>query len=149
MNLVRLRNYDVTRFKQFDEILNGIVKTSGDYIVRHPHAVPGMLIALDQYVSQASERHIALVYDDSVTNVNEVIQDIYKNTGPLDTLVYVNKNDQECMAFLKERLPFLYDCKVMDNKLTIYVCKNFSCQLPTTNPNEVVISHPIHPSVNQ
>ncbi len=40
-------------------------------------------------------------------------------------------------SFLTEHLPALKNMAAMDNKATAYVCENFTCKTPVTEPKEL------------
>ncbi|KAG2381326.1 hypothetical protein C9374_006315 [Naegleria lovaniensis] len=137
MNLIRLSDYDLNLSEEYQERFSKLIELNSSYIIEHPHTVPGLMATLGRFVSD-HEAKIAFVYDQSVQNLNEVIQYAIHHTAPSQrTFIYVNKDDPECVDLIEKRLPYLKDAKVLDNKTTIYICKGFTCQLPTTNPHDI------------
>lgn len=138
MNLIRLCEYDLNLSEEYQQRFTKLVELNSRYIIEHPHTVPGLMSALGRFVSDR-EINIAFVFDQSVTNLKEVIQYVVHQSTPSQrTFIYVNKDDPECVDLIEKRLPYLKDAKVLNNMTTIYICKDFTCQLPTTNPHDLV-----------
>ena len=133
MNLVRLRNYDVNKKAEYEEKLSKIFELNASLILEHPSALPGVMSALARLTS-GRETHIALVFDKTVTNLKPIMEEIVKDTVESHrSLVFVNKDDEESLKFMNERLPYLKDAKVLNNKTTIILCRNNTCNLPTND----------------
>ncbi|KAL9657318.1 hypothetical protein ABK040_011538 [Willaertia magna] len=131
MNLLRLMNFDVDRGKEYEEMVKGILLNNSKFIMEHQEAVPQLMCALDECLNPG--KHIALVYDNSVTNLAQVQSEIHGKHNPSKSIVFINKDDKNCMDFIQKHIPYLSDTKVLQNKTTIYICQNFSCQAPTTS----------------
>lgn len=45
--------------------------------------------------------------------------------------------DEDEDGFLQQRLPALYSMTPQDGVATAYICQNFTCSLPVTDPQEL------------
>ena len=137
MNLVRLRNYDINKKAEYEDKFSKILELNATLILEHPNAIPGVMSALARF-SSTREIHIALVFDNTVTNLKPFMEVIIKDTVESHrSLVFVNKDDKECMKFISEKLPYLKDAQVINNSTTIIICKDNTCSLASNDISDI------------
>ncbi|WP_337872538.1 thioredoxin domain-containing protein [Ignavibacterium sp.] len=131
MNLIRL--YKITGDNKYDKSALEIVKAFSGEINRMPSVFAQFLCGLDFMFGPSVE----LVFSSNNSALTqEAFYSISKLFFPNKVSIRLNrKNFDE----LVETLPFLQNYKVTD-KLTIYLCRNFACENPTEDLNEIIVS---------
>lgn len=109
-----------------------------------PTALPQMLAALDFAQSKPLQIVIALpLSPDGEPVVGQALHDV---AGPLLTEIHrtflPNKillyaDGREGQEYLAEGAEFLKSVVPIDGKATAYVCRDFTCQMPVTDPQEL------------
>ena len=102
------------------------VRAFGGQLSAAPTSMPAMLTAL--LLSNAKPRQIVLAGDPS-SALSRVARAM---AAPETVLLYADGG-----TWLAERLPFLRTAAPVDGKPAAYVCENFACQLPITDPEEL------------
>jgi uncharacterized protein len=122
MGLLRLAALSGER--HYAEAALGVFALYGEPAVRHPDAFAHMLRALDFHLS--STREVALVGDDLAALAAAVRErsrpHLVLAGGPEGT----------------EEPPLLAGRTALEGRATAYVCEDFACQLPVTDPAEVL-----------
>ncbi len=97
--------------------------------------VPGgfgrLVSALDFYLSQPYE--IALIGETGAPDMSALIRTVYSLYLPNKVLAGCTPDDEEAA----ELTPLLVGRSTRDGKATAYVCVNYACQNPTTDPEEL------------
>ncbi len=97
---------------------------------RIPSAMPQMLVALDYSLSKPTQIVIAGARDAHETRA--LVREVHRALLPNKILLLAD--GAEGSAFLEEKLPALRDMKVVGGRPAAYVCENFTCQAPVTDP---------------
>src|SRR5436305_1149067 len=118
MGLLRLAA--LTGDRRYEEEGAGVFALFGKPAVEHPDAFAHMLRALDFHLSPTHE--VALVGND-LTHLAAVIREKLR-----PHLVLAGGPEGS------EEPPLLAGLTTVDSKSAAYVCQNFTCQLPTTDP---------------
>jgi len=95
---------------------------------QHPTAFGELLQALDFHLSRP--REVALVGDPATPDMRELLAVVNGAYLPNQVLALRRPDDyaaEAAIALLAERPP-------LDSRATAYVCQNYACELPTTNP---------------
>ena len=95
---------------------------------QHPTAFGELLQALDFHLSRP--REVALVGDPAAPDMRELLAVINGAYLPNQVVALRGPDDyaaEAAIALLAERPP-------LDGRATAYVCQNYACELPTTNP---------------
>ncbi|MFN8471429.1 MAG: thioredoxin domain-containing protein [Anaerolineae bacterium] len=100
-----------------------------DLLVRAPAAFGHMLGALDNYLSAPKEVAIVGAPDSSATQA--LLQVVFGRYRPNSLVALRAPTDPEPMLLI----PILADRDTVDGQATAYVCENYACQMPTTNPD--------------
>ncbi len=129
-NLVRLSQYSQTKAKEYEERARKVFGAMLRMIEKAPQAVPQLMCALDAMANPG--KHIAVVYDENVSkqDLENTIRVIHEKHDPTKTLFFVNRSDPQVMQYVKQEMEYLSEARVNDNKPTVYICRNFACQAP-------------------
>jgi hypothetical protein len=98
-----------------------------------PSAMPQMLVALDYSTSKPRQIVIAGKKDDPQTKklFNEVNQCFLPKT------ILVLADGAEGQQYLGDKNEAIRAMSPIDGKSTAYVCENFTCKAPVTDPKEL------------
>jgi uncharacterized protein len=121
MGLLRLAA--LTGERRYTEAAEGIFALFGKPAVEHPDAFAHMLRALDFHLSPT--REVALVGDD----LRELAAVVREKPRPHLVLAGGPEGSTEP--------PLLKDRTTVDGKPATYICQNFTCRLPTTDPADL------------
>ena len=101
-------------------------------LTRGPAAMPQMLAAMD--LEQATPRHIVIAGAPEAADTQTMVSEFSRRFLPHDALLVVDGGArQEQLARLA---PFTENLVAMDRQATAYVCVNYACKLPTTDPEQ-------------
>ncbi len=101
----------------------------GGAMARYPRAFGQALSALDAYL--ASTKEIVIIGDPQETATQALLETVFYRYLPNKVLV-VARPDQ--VNELSQRVPLLAGRTQIDAAATAYVCENYACQLPVTEP---------------
>jgi uncharacterized protein len=121
MGLLRLAA--LTGERRYEEAATAVFALFAKPAVQHPDAFAHMLQALDFHLSPTQE--VALIGENLVELAAAVRE------KPLFHLVLAAGPEGT------EEPPLLADRSTEDGRAAAYVCQNFTCQLPTTDPTEL------------
>lgn len=127
MNLLRLSHF--TENLDLQEKALQITKAFYNQFANMPMFYPQLLTAIYFYLSSPLE--IIIAGDSNSADTKEMISVLQKNFIPNKILIYKNTFDNN--EKINKIIPYIKDYKMIDGKATAYVCKNFACQLPTTD----------------
>jgi len=128
LNLQRL-----AQFTGRDEFRDRALKTLAvfaDQMTKSPTAVPQFLGALDASLSKPRQIVIAGAAADPATRA--LLREVQAHFIPHKLLLLADGAAGQ--KWLGERLEFLRTVAPLDGKPAAYVCENFVCQLPVTDP---------------
>ena len=100
-------------------------------IRNYPLAFSHWLCALDFYLS--SPKELALIGDPNTPEMRELVKVIHH--GYLPNKVIVGMRD--CSNGKESDLPLLQGRKMIDGRPTVYLCENYVCKVPTTDPDDL------------
>jgi hypothetical protein len=131
MNLLRLGL--LTSNDAWQEKAAQIMDYFSEQIKRYPPAMVQMLCAWDQHT--AKQEQIVIAGKRKAEDTENLLKKVHESYSPgrLVLLAAGGENQQ----FLAQKLPFLKDVAMIDGKATAYVCRNFTCNLPVTDPEEL------------
>jgi len=101
-----------------------------------PSSVPQMLVAWSWSRSKPKQIVIAGRTDDTATQA--MLHVVHRHFAPHEVLILADGDAGQ--QFFSERVEFMKSVDKIDNKATAYVCENFICQLPTTDPKKFAAS---------
>ncbi|MFN8482028.1 MAG: thioredoxin domain-containing protein [Anaerolineae bacterium] len=99
-----------------------------DLVVRAPQAFGHMLGALDAYL--AAPQEVAIVGAPEADTTQALLRVVFARYRPNSIVALRAPSDAEPMRII----PILADRDAVDGQPTAYVCENYACQMPTTNP---------------
>ena len=98
-----------------------------------PQALPQMLCALE--LALEPPRHLALAGDPRDADFRALADAARAELSPRRTLIGLDGGEGH--AWLASRAPWLADMKPIGGKATAYLCEEYSCQAPVTDPEEL------------
>ena len=98
-----------------------------------PETIPQMLAAVDFALSKP--RQIVIAGDRGAPDTRALLDVVNQRYIPNRVLLLVDAVNAEKLA---EWLPFVKGMQRIGGKATAYVCENYSCKFPTTDPEQVV-----------
>jgi len=141
LNLLRLTQF--TNDATYDRMARASLRHFGERLLKQPHATPQFLVALDASLSKPAQ--IIIAGESSNKRTQILLHEIHSRFIPNKVLLLADgARGQE---FLAGFVPFLGRTTMVDLEPTVYVCENYTCQLPTTDPAilsrllNVVVAH--------
>lgn len=98
-----------------------------------PHAMPQLLCALE--LALAPPRHVVIAGDPKAPDFRELAAVVHEKLGPARVVIAADQGDGQ--AWIAERSPWLKGMKPMEGRVTAYVCEEFACQVPVTQPEDL------------
>ena len=95
--------------------------------------MPLMLTALE--LALDSPRHVVLAGETDATDFQSMAAVLHEKLGPRRSLLAVTGADGR--EWLESRAPWLSGMKPVEGGATAYVCEEFTCQAPVTDPEEL------------
>jgi len=130
-NLLRLSHMlDNQQYKQYAE------KTFGAFLgllEQSPVVIPQMCVALDVYLSTPIQ--VVLAGNLGSPDLLAMMKELHKHHLPTKVVLFADQ--KEGQQYLSQRLPFVKDMQMVDNKPTAYVCQNYTCNLPVNTPEKM------------
>jgi len=97
---------------------------------RSPSSLPLMLVALD--ASESAPRQVIIAGKPDASDTFELLREINKRYQPNEILIIADGGPGQ--AYFTQKIEFFKDVHPIADKATAYVCQNFVCQLPTSDP---------------
>jgi uncharacterized protein YyaL (SSP411 family) len=127
-----LRLYLLTAEPDYEKYALETMRPLHGVIGQAPTAFGRMLCALDFYLSSPSE--VALIGQLLAGDMLEMVRAVWGPYVPNKVVAAGEPGDKVAA----EIVPLLADRPQVDGKATAYVCRNYVCEAPTTDPEEVV-----------
>jgi uncharacterized protein YyaL (SSP411 family) len=102
-----------------------------DVLGKAPTAFGQMLCSLDLYLGPSSE--VALIGEMRAGDMMEMLQAVWQPYLPNKVVAAAESDDEQATGII----PLLADRPQVDGHATAYVCRNYICEAPTTEPEEV------------
>ena len=131
LNLLRLSW--MTGKKEWRRLGERTITTFGSRLGDFPSAMPKMLTALAFQL--ARPRQIIIAGDPQAEDTRKLADTIQDFFIPHKILLFADNGPGQ--AWLGRELPVINDLRMVENKATAYVCENFTCRLPVTDPNRL------------
>jgi uncharacterized protein YyaL (SSP411 family) len=126
-----LRLYLLTTEPDYEKAAVATIGPLLDAMGKAPAAFGKMLCALDLYLSSPAE--VALVGDFRSGEMLEMLRAVWRPYVP-NKVVAARQPQDEAAARI---VPLLADRPPVDGHVTAYICRNYICEAPTTDPQEV------------
>ncbi len=123
-----LRVGRMTMDKQLEDWAGKTLNTFSAQLARYPSGFAQMMIALDFVIGPAQE--IVIAGDENVQITQEMIREIYSGFLP-NKVVILHSSSGGAMKKIEALSPFTKNQVSLNGRTTVYVCKNYVCDLPT------------------
>ncbi len=132
LNLIHLSRFSGNA--DYENKANELLRTFSGQITSSPSAYAQMLIGLDYLLGDSLEIVIAGETDSNDTSrmLNTVRREYLPNA-----IIIFRPTDQETPD-ITEIAEYTANQKAIGNKTTAYICRNFSCDKPTTDAGEIM-----------
>ena len=124
---VLLRLAIITGDGDMERRASGALRSVRQLMMTFPTAAGHWLGALDFYLSRPKE--IVVVGERAEADTKALLEEVHKSYIPNRVMLGVEDGDQPA-----DRLPLLEGRQKIDGVATAYVCENYVCQLPVTDP---------------
>ena len=129
LNLLRLSH--MSNNAEYDAQARQSLAFFGDRLITSPQATPQFLVALD--FSLAKPQQIIIAGKRGSNETTALLREVHARFVPNRVLLLAD--GAEGQQILASHIPFLKTIGMIDAKATAYVCENYTCQLPTTDPS--------------
>jgi uncharacterized protein YyaL (SSP411 family) len=127
LNLLRLAQF--TDNKNYLQRAEKTLSAFSVRLERIPSAMPQMLSAVDELLHKPVQVIIAGRKEDAGTR--EMLRALHGRFLPGKAIVLADGGAGQ--SYLAGKLAFLKDVKPIDGKATAYICRDYTCRLPTTD----------------
>jgi len=127
MNLLRLAA--LFNRKEFRNRAESYFRALTQLVMKQPGAYDRQLCALDFFHDRVTES--AIIGDASALETGALLRTVYDRYLPNKVVVHASDAQQE------SDIPLLKNRGRKDGKSTAYVCENYVCRLPVTEPSEL------------
>jgi len=131
LNLIRLGQ--LQNNSQWQKIAHQLIESFSTVINRYPPALPLMLTAWQQ--SNTKPTQVIIAGKQNTEDTRGLFAIVNKEFDPARLVLLMDGAENQ--AYLTQKLPFLTNMVPINNKATAYVCAEFTCQLPVTEPAEL------------
>jgi uncharacterized protein YyaL (SSP411 family) len=107
-----------------------LIDSFADTINRYPPALPLMLTAQSRL--EAASSQVVIAGDPKRADTRELLQVVWAQFDPNRTLLLADGGENQ--RYLAEKLSFIEEMGMLRGKATAYVCQNFTCEYPVSDP---------------
>jgi uncharacterized protein YyaL (SSP411 family) len=123
--LAQMRN-EARWFEQAEKTIDAFAPQIGHFA----SAMPQMLVALN--LSLSKPRQIVIAGNPESAETRALVAEVHRHFVPNKILLLADGGDGQ--RYLEEKLEALRGMKPVDGKPAAYVCENFTCKAPITDP---------------
>ena len=131
LNLLRLAQFRDE--KQLEERGKKTIRAFSATISRFPSAMPQVLVALD--FSLSKPRQIVIAGKPDAPETKALLAEVHRHFLPNKILLLADGADGQ--KYLGEKNEALRSMLVLNGKPAAYVCENFTCKAPVTDPDDL------------
>jgi uncharacterized protein YyaL (SSP411 family) len=128
LNLLRLAQ--MRDEKSWRERAEKTIRAFSPQLDHFPSAMPQLLVALD--FSLSKPRQIVVAGERDRAETRALLSEVHRHFLPNKILLLADGG--EGLRYLEEKLEALRGMKPMEGKAAAYVCENFTCKAPVTDP---------------
>lgn len=121
LNLARLGK--LTANQKYDDISEKMINNFSGQVSNYPSIFSQFLSGLEFIMNKSYE--IIIAGEENSEKVIDAVKKVHKIFLPNKIFIYSNSKDE-----ILQLIPYLKANIAIDNKLTIYVCENYKCNLP-------------------
>jgi uncharacterized protein YyaL (SSP411 family) len=130
LRLAQIRN-DVGSYERAEKTIDAFAAQIGHFA----SAMPQMLVALDLTLSEP--RQIVIAGDRDSAETRSLIAEVHRHFVPNKVLLLADGGVGQ--RYLEEKLEALRGMKPVDGKPAAYICENFTCKAPVTDPAKLAV----------
>jgi uncharacterized protein YyaL (SSP411 family) len=127
-NLLRLAQ--ICHSAEFRQRAEKTISLFGPGLNRTPNAMPLMLVALD--FSLAKPRQVVIAGEKDADDTRALLKETHRHYMPGTILLLADGNKGQ--EYLGQKLEAIKAMNKVEGKASAYVCENFTCQAPVTDP---------------
>src|SRR5438874_7856362 len=131
LNLLRLAQ--IRGEKQWEERTRKTIDAFATTLSHFPSAMPQMLVALDYSLSKP--RQIVIAGKKDAPETKALLEEVRRHFLPKTVLLLADGGEGQ--KFLGERNEAVRAMSLIDGKPAAYVCENFTCKAPATDPKHL------------
>ncbi len=124
-----LRLAALTGEARYSEVATNLLAQYAELTTRHPQAFGRLLCAMDTAVGPSAE--VAIIGDPESDETHALLEVLRTTYLPRVVLALSDGPPDDVVA---QAVPLLAERTMLDGRATAYVCRNFTCQLPTNSP---------------
>jgi uncharacterized protein YyaL (SSP411 family) len=131
LNLLRL-----SQIRDEPKMAERARKTTGAFaatLAHFPSAMPQMLVALDY--SLGKPRQIVIAGSKDAPETKALLKEVRRHFLPRTILLLADNGEGQ--KYLGERNEAIRAMSLVDGKQAAYICENFTCKAPVTNPKQL------------
>jgi uncharacterized protein YyaL (SSP411 family) len=129
MNLLRL--WRITAGQTWRDRFDGTIRALSPRLSRSGTALPQLLAAIELTRSRA--REIVIAGDRNASDTQALLRLVHDRFLP--NKIVIVTDDGEAGREVRGLVPFIDGMSRRDGRATIYVCENYACRLPTSDPS--------------
>jgi uncharacterized protein YyaL (SSP411 family) len=126
--LAQIRN-EARWFEQAEQTIDAF----GPQLGHFASAMPQMLVALDLALSKP--RQIVIAGKRDAAETRALVAEVHRHFVPNKVVLLADGGDGQ--RYLQEKLEALRAMKPIEGKAAAYVCENFTCKAPVTEPGKL------------
>lgn len=130
MNLLMIGR--LTAEIRYEEKADALKKSLGKAVAQAPAGYTALLMALD--FAEGPSLEIVVAGEPNAADTRQVLQPVFEPYIPNKVVLLKHKGNAQRMSKIAPYTEFQGPQK---GKATVYICENFACRKPTTNPKEV------------
>ena len=131
LNLVKLARY--TGNSEYENKALDLSRAFHEQVKATPMGHPFLMVALEFMLAESYE--IVIVGKSNEENVSSAIRELRKRFIPNKIIIYKDPDNSEVLITVAN---YTESLKELNSKPTFYFCKNFTCEQPTNDFNEVL-----------
>jgi uncharacterized protein len=132
LNLLRLHR--ITGDHEFEKLADMLGRAFSGSVNQFPSAYTQLLLALEFGMGPSHE--IVITGRAGATDTTLLLNKLRKTFLPNKVVLFRPTNSES--SEIADIAPYTRDQKTLDGKATAYVCANFSCEIPTSDPNKMM-----------
>ena len=129
LNLLRLSQ--MTKNEDWGKLAEQTLVFYGGQLAAGPEAMPQMLTALDFQLG--SVKQIVIAGDPKREDTRALLKNIHKRYLPHKVILAADNGAGQ--EYLGQLIPSIKAMRPLDGKAAAYVCENYACKLPTSDPD--------------
>jgi uncharacterized protein len=128
LNLVRLSWFFDN--KDWHRMAEQTINAFQAQVSRSPSSLPQLLVALD--ASKSAAKQIVIAGKPDASDTLALLREVNNRYQPNEIVILADGGSGQ--AYFTQKIEFFKDFHRIEDKATAYVCQNFVCQLPTSDP---------------